>query len=83
MANLTAPQLRILRVIVDSVDAGGVCRLSYQEIGARAGLRARSTIHKHVGVLMADGYVTRPHGHARSLEPTALAYAKSSAHGSR
>lgn len=60
-------QTRILEFITASLRRENVCP-SFQEIADGVGLGTVSTVNYHLKILEQQGYITRPHGHARSIQ---------------
>lgn len=60
-------QARILEFIAASIEGGNICP-SFQEIAEGVGLGTISTVNYHLKILEQMGYITRPRGHARSIQ---------------
>lgn len=69
MTNMTKRRLQVLRVLADMLYSG--LRPSVSEWGAAAGL-TYGGIQSHYSVLLAEKYVSRTPGQARSIEITAI-----------
>ena len=67
---LTKRQKEVLDFIAKFVDENGYCP-SYDEIARGLDLSSLATVHKHIGVLEAKGYLRRGVNQSRSLELSA------------
>ena len=64
---LTKRQKQVLDFLAQFVDENGYCP-SYEEIAQGLDLASLATVHKHISVLTAKGYLKRGYNQSRSLE---------------
>jgi len=67
VGKLGKTQARILEFLAASIRGGNVCP-SFQEIADAVGLGTVSTVNYHLKILERLGHISRPPGHARSIQ---------------
>jgi repressor LexA len=66
---LTPKQKAVLDFVAQFLEERGFCP-SFHEIAKGLNLTSLATVHKHVSILEAKGYLKRSYNHSRSLELT-------------
>lgn len=64
---LTKRQRAVFDFIAHAIETNGYAP-SLEEIGRGLGLSALATVHKHLSILQAKGYITRQWNRSRSIQ---------------